>query len=227
MATHRLSIPLGEDDVRSLRIGDMVYLDGKVHTGRAPVYQHVLEGGREPPLDLARESNVQTHGASTAVEDAPGEYRLSSIQATASFRCWKCVRDYIERFGIRVIIGKGGRDKWVYEDVFARTGTVFLTTVGHGIAALYGRAVKCVIDVHWKEELGLPEAMWVLEVENFGPFIVDGDCTGASLAALAIDKINPNFAREYAKLPDYVLKRIGEIDHSLENEVIVGEPERK
>ena len=113
------------------------------------------------------------------------------------------------------------------EDVFARTGTVFLTTVGYGIAALYGRAVKRVVDVHWKEELGLPEAMWVLEVENFGPFIVDGDCTGASLAALAIDRINPNFAREYAKLPDYVLKRIGEIDHSLEQEVIVGKPERK
>ena len=118
-------------------------------------------------------------------------------------------------------------DKWVYEDVFARTGTVFLTTVGYGIAALYGRAVKRVVDVHWKEELGLPEAMWVLEVENFGPFIVDGDCTGASLAALAIDKINPNFAREYARLPDYVLKRIGEIDQSLQNEVIVGKPERK
>ena len=54
--------------------------------------------------------------------------------------------------------------------------------MGYGIAALYGRAVKRVVDVHWKEELGLPEAMWVLEVENFGPFIVDGDCTGASLA---------------------------------------------
>ena len=227
MATHRLSIPLGEDEVRSLRIGDMVWLDGKVHTGRALVYQHVLDGGHEPPLDLAAESNVQMHGAPAAVEDAPGEYRLSSIQATASFRYWKYVPDYIERFGIRAIIGKAGMDKWVYEDVFARTGTVFLTTVGYGIAALYGRAVKRVVDVHWKEELGLPEAMWVLEVENFGPFIVDGDCTGASLAALAIEKVNPNFAREYAKLPDYVLKRIGEIDHSLANEVIVGKPERK
>lgn len=227
MATHRLSIPLDEDAVRALRIGDMVWLDGKVHTGRAQVYRHVLEDGHAPPLDLAGESNVQMHGAPAAVEDAPGRYRLSSIQATASFRYWKYVPDYVERFGIRAVIGKGGMDRWVYEDVFARTGTVFLTTVGYGIAALYGRAVKRVVDVHWKEELGLPEAMWVLEVENFGPFIVDGDCTGASLAALAIDRINPNFAREYAKLPDHVLKRIGEIDVSLEHEVIVGKPGRK
>ena len=119
----------------------------------------------------------------------------------ASFRYWKYVPDYIERFGIRAIIGKAGMDKWVYEEVFARTGTVFLTTVGYGIAALYGRAVKRVIDVHWKEELGLPEAMWVLEVENFGPFIVDGDCTGASLAALAIEKVNPNFAASTRSSP--------------------------
>ena len=58
-------------------------------------------------------------------------------------------------------------------------------------------------------------------------FPIPGPCTGASLAALAIDKVSPNFAREYAKLPDYALKRIGEIDHSLANEVIVGKPERK
>ena len=224
METHRLSIPLSEDDVKMLRIGDTVYLDGKVHTGRAQVYQHVLEGQNVPPIDLATESNVQMHGAPAAVEDAPGEYRLSSIQATASFRYWKYVPDYIERFGIRAIIGKGGMDKWVYEDVFAKTGTVFLTTVGYGIAALYGRAVKRVIDVYWKEELGLPEAMWLLDVENFGPFIVDGDCTGASLAALHVEEVNKNFAREYAKLPEFVLKRIGEIDHTLANEVIVGKP---
>ena len=224
MTTHRLSIPLQEDDVRQLRIGDVVYLDGTVHTGRALVYEYVLQGQNQPLLDLANESNVQMHGAPAGVEDAPGEYRLSSIQATASFRYWKYVPDYVERFGIRAIIGKGGMDKWVYEDVFAKTGTVFLTTVGYGIAALYGRAVKRVIDVHWKEELGLPEAMWVLDVENFGPFIVDGDCTGASLAAEHVDSVNKNFAREYAKLPEYVLKRIGEIDHSLANEVIVGKP---
>jgi len=224
MATHRLAIPLREDDVRRLRVGDVVHLDGTVHTGRALVYEHVLRAGNRPPLDLANESNVQMHGAPAAVEDAPGVYRLSSIQATASFRYWKYVPDYVERFGIRAIIGKGGMDKWVYEDVFARTGTVFLTTVGYGIAALYGRAVKRVVDVFWKEELGLPEAMWVLDVENFGPFIVDGDCTGASLAAQHIDSINENFAREYARLPEYVLKRIGEIDDSLANEVIVGRP---
>jgi L(+)-tartrate dehydratase beta subunit len=222
MATHRLRIPLSEADARRLRIADMVYLDGKVHTGRALVYQHVLERGYAPPIDLAKESNVQMHAAPAGVEDAPGRYRLSSIQATASFRYWKWVPAYVEKFAIRAVIGKAGMDKAIYENVFARTGTVFLTTVGYGIAALYGRAVKSVDAVYWKDELGLPEAMWVITVENFGPFIVDGDTTGASLAHDAIAKVNPKFRAAYAKLPQHVLKRMGEITQDLENEVIAG-----
>lgn len=222
MATHRLKIPLTEDDARRLRIGDIVYLDGKIHTGRGIYYDHVLTKGNAPPIDLASVSNVQIHCAPAGVEDAPGKYRISSIQATASFRYWKWVPDYVAKFGIRAIIGKAGMDKWVYEDVFAKTGTVFLTTVGYGIAALYGRAVKGIDAVYWKHELGLPEALWVIDVENLGPFIVDGDCTGASLAAKAIEDVNKNFAKVYATLPDFILKRIGEIDKSLEHEVIVG-----
>lgn len=222
MANFRLQIPLGESEVRELRIGDFVYLDGKVHTGRGRYYEHVLKRGNEPPIDIAETSNVQMHGAPAGVEHAPGKYRVSSIQATASFRYWKWVPEYVERYGVRAVIGKAGMDKWVYEEVFARTGTVFLTTVGYGIAALYGRAVKGVDAVYWKEELGLPEALWMLDVENFGPFIVDGDCTGASLAALAVEQVNKKFVEAYAGLPDYILKRIGEIDDSLQREVIVG-----
>ncbi|MSP67769.1 MAG: fumarate hydratase [Alphaproteobacteria bacterium] len=218
--TYRLRVPLSEADVRRLRIGDLVYLDGRISTGRALVYQHVLEHGHEPPLDFAATCNVQMHSAPAGIEEAPGRYRISSIQATASFRYWKWVPAFVERYGIRAIIGKGGMDQRVYQEVFARTGTVFLTTVGYGIAALYGRGVKSVEAVHWQDVLGLPEAMWIIRVENFGPFIVDGDTTGASLAAGAIAAVNPNFAKAYAGLPQHILKRIGEITHSLEDEVI-------
>lgn len=224
--SYRLSIPLSEQDVAPLRVGDFVYLDGLIHTGRALVYEHVLRNGAVPPIDLAARSNVQMHSAPAGVPDArmPGGYRVSSIQATASFRYWKWVPEYVDKFGIRAIIGKGGMDHAIYRDVFTRTKTVFLTTVGYGVAALYGRAIKGVHGVYWKEELGLPEAMWVIEVENLGPFIVDGDVTGASLAAQAIEQVNPNFKRAYAGLPQHILKRIGEITQDLEHEVIMGMP---
>jgi L(+)-tartrate dehydratase beta subunit len=224
MDTYRLRIPLSREDIEPLRIGDIVYLDGLIHTGRGLFYQHVLEKGHRPPIDLAAVSNVQMHAAPAGQEDEHDSsgYRVSSIQATASFRYWKWVPDYVEQFGIRALIGKAGMDESIYRDVFTKTGTVFLTTVGYGVAALYGRAVKRVQAVYWKEELGLPEAMWLIEVENFGPFIVDGDITGASLAAQVIEKINPNFRAAYAKLPQHILKRMGEITQDLESEVIAG-----
>ena len=215
-----LKTPFSESDVRNLRIGDFVYLNGQIHTGRALVYQHTLEEDNEPPIDIANTCNVQMHGAPAGVEDAPGKFRVSSIQATASFRYWRYVGDYMKRFGVRAIIGKGGMDQSLYEDVFAEYGAVFLTTVGYGIAAKYGRGVTGVEAVYWQEELGLPEAMWVLNVENFGPFIVDGDCTGASLAAEGVAAVNKNFRAAYEKLPQHILKRMGEVDDSLADEVI-------
>lgn len=222
MNTYRLQVPLSEEAVRGLRIGDVVFLDGKVHTGRALVYQHVLEKGNPVPIDLAATCNVHMHAAPAGQEEEPGKYRISSIQATASFRYGRWVPEYVRRFGIRAVIGKAGMDSAIYRDVFSRTGTVFLTTVGYGIAAIYGRGVEGVDAVYWKEELGLPEAMWVIRVRNFGPFIVDGDCTGASLADQAIEAINPKFAEVYARMPQHVLKRMGEITQSLEYEVIAG-----
>jgi L(+)-tartrate dehydratase beta subunit len=222
MNTYRLKVPLSEEDVRRLRIGDVVFLDGRVHTGRALVYQHVLDKGNPMPIDLAAVSNVQMHAAPAGQEEAPGKYRISSIQATASFRYGRWVPEYVRRFGIRAIIGKGGMDGTIYRDTFAKTGTVFLTTVGYGIAAIYGRAVENVEAVYWKDELGLPEAMWVINTRNFGPFIVDGDCTGASLAEQATAAVNPNFAQAYAGMQQHVLKRMGEITQDLEQEVIAG-----
>lgn len=216
----RLTTPLSESDARNLRIGDFVYLDGQIHTGRALVYQHTLDKGVAPPIDIANSCNVQMHGAPAGVEDAPGQYRVSSIQATASFRYWRYVGDYMKRFGVRAIIGKGGMEQSLYEDVFAKHGAVFLTTVGYGIAAKYGRGVTGVEAVYWQDELGLPEAMWVLNVKDFGPFIVDGDCTGASLAALGVAEVNKNFRAAYEKLPQHILKRMGEIDDTLAEEVI-------
>jgi L(+)-tartrate dehydratase beta subunit len=227
MRTFRLQIPLTEVAVRELRIGDVVFLDGLVHTGRALVYQHVLEKGNAIPFDVAGASNVQMHAAPAAQEHAPNEYRLSSIQATASFRYGKWVPEYVRRFGIRAVIGKGGMDASIYRETFAKTGTVFLTTVGYGIAALYGRGVCGIERVFWKDELGLPEALWLIRVADFGPFIVDGDTTGASLADRANEEINPNFAGVYAGMQQHVLKRMGEITQDLEQEVIAGNAQKE
>ena len=99
-------------------------------------------------------------------------------------------------------------------DAFARgiDGAIYLTTVGYGTGALLGRGVKQVRELHWKKELGLAQAMWVIEVENFGPFIVESDVAGNSLFERENAKIAANIEAAYEGTKPAVLKRFGETD---------------
>ena len=91
-------------------------------------------------------------------------------------------------------------------------GAVYLTTVGYGTGALLGRGIKRVRAVHWREELGIAQAMWVVEVENFGPFLVESDLSGNSLFERENAKIAANIAKAYEGTTPAVLKRFGETD---------------
>ena len=79
-------------------------------------------------------------------------------------------------------------------------GAVYLTTVGYGTGALLGRGIRRVLDVHWLEELGIAQAVWVLEVENFGPFLVESDVAGNSL-----------FERENRAVADAIERAYGDL----------------
>ena len=78
-----------------------------------------------------------------------------------------------------------------YETVFAPRSAIYLTTVGYGTGALLGRGVKGVRDVYWIDDLGIAQAMWLFEVEKFGPFIVDSDLAGNSLFCLLYTSPSP------------------------------------
>jgi L(+)-tartrate dehydratase beta subunit len=81
----------------------------------------------------------------------------------------------------------------------------------YGIGAIYGKAVTGVRAVHWREELGLSEAMWLLEVEGLGPFLVDGDCEGRSYAEEHAGEVDAPVRELYRTLPEPILKRFGEV----------------
>ena len=99
-----------------------------------------------------------------------------------------------------------------YRNHFVPNGAVYLTTVGYGTGALLGRGVTRVRHVHWHKELGMAQAMWVVEVENFGPFIVDSDMQGNSLFERENEKISANLDKVYEGTKPAVLKRFGETD---------------
>ena len=119
---------------------------------------------------------------------------------------------WFELSGAKIIIGKGGMTAEDYKRVFVPNGAVYLTTVGYGTGALLGRGVKRVRDVFWKDELGIAQAIWVLEVENFGPFIVESDIDGNSLFERENAKIAANLDKVYEGTRPAILRRYGESD---------------
>ena len=206
-----LTLPLTREDIESLELGDAVYLNGRIFTGREGVYHRIFDQGIEPPIDIQKLDGATFHCSPAICETAPGVYNVPSVTATASFRFAKYMPEFLKRYGIRLVIGKGGMSPTVYETTFVPNGTIYLTTVGYGLGAIYGKAILGVKDVVWKEELGLAQAMWILEVKNFGPLLVESNARGESLFQRANQEINEKLLSLYKGLPEPALKRLGEV----------------
>ena len=207
---HHLTVPLSEADVRRLRAGDMVYLSGPIVTARDGVFEHMLGQGHPAPVDLRGECNVVTTSSPAGVEVRPGEYEVASLQATAGFRYARWMRQLVEQYGVRAVISKGGMPEQVYRELGDAFGVVFLSTVGYGLGAIYGRAVRRVRAVHWKAQLGISEAMWVLECERLGPLLVEGDTLGNSFFSQHAGEVDAPLMDAYQGLPKPILSRLGE-----------------
>ncbi len=205
-----LKTPVSADDLASLSAGDLVYLSGPVFTARDGVYQHMLVEGHEPPIDLRNLTNVSFQSSPAGVEVAPGEFQISSLQATAGFRYAKYMPQLLERFGVKVVVGKAGMSEEVYRDVFKKHGAVCLSTMGYGLGAIYGRAIEKVLGVYWVEEVGISEALWVIQLNDLGPLLVEGDTRGIGYFSGVNEEINRNLAGLYEGLSAPVYRRIGE-----------------
>ncbi len=208
----KLRVPVSDADIAGLEIGDIVYLDGVIYTGREGVYKRVLDEGHDLPLDLPAVSNANFHCSPAAAIEPDGSYNVGGVTATASFRFAKWMQRWFEIAGARIIIGKGGMSSEDYRKLFVPAGAIYLTTVGYGTGALLGRGIKAVKQVEWFEELGNAQAMWVFEVENFGPFIVDSDLDGNSLFEQQSQSINAKLDKLYEGLKPPALSRYGETD---------------
>jgi len=210
--TVRLKLPVQDGDLDGLEIGTVVYLDGVVYTGREGVYKKVLEEGTDLPGGLTALSNVNFHCSPAAAVEPDGSYSVGGVTATASFRFSKWMAQWLQLSNAKIIIGKGGMSVEDYRDILVPAGAIYLTTVGYGTGALLGRGIKAVRAVHWIEELGNAQAMWIFEVENFGPFLVESDLEGNSLFEQQGRLINANLEKLYEGLKAPALSRYGETD---------------
>lgn len=208
----RLSTTPTAQAVAELRLGDIVYLDGLIYTAREGVYARALEERANIPIELPRDSAANFHCSPAATIRADGSFDMGAVTATASFRFAKWLPEWIEKSGARLIIGKGGMSSKDYRDYFVPNGAVYLSTVGYGTGALLGRGVENVEAVHWNEELGLAQAMWVIRANKMGPFIVASDLDGNCLFERENARIAEGLPRLYEGTKPAVLKRFGETD---------------
>lgn len=178
MAEYRLRTPLSEDDVRKLNVGDVVYLSGVVVTMRDTGHRRAVEllsRGEKLPVDMR---GLALYHAGPVVRKVGDRWEVVVIGPTTSTRMEVYEYEVIEKTGVRMIIGKGGMGPRTAE-ACRRFGAVYTVYPG-GAAALQAAQVKKVLDVYWLD-LGVPDAMWVLEVEDLGPLTVVIDSKGRNL----------------------------------------------
>jgi tartrate/fumarate subfamily iron-sulfur-dependent hydro-lyase beta chain len=173
----KLTLPISEEQVRSLKVGDMVLLSGVLYTGRDAVHKHLYEG-KSIPVDI-RGSAIY-HCGPVVVKTENGEWSVRAAGPTTSSREEPYQATVIEKYGLRAVIGKGGMGAKTLK-ACKDFGCVYLHAVG-GAAQVLAETVKKVRGVSMLEEFGSPEAIWELEVVDF-PALVTIDAHGSSLHA--------------------------------------------
>ncbi len=171
-----LRAPISEEEIRALKVGDVVVIEGAMHTGRDALHKYLMT--HDAPVDL--QGGVIYHCGPVMLKDEAGLWQVKAAGPTTSSREEPYQGDIIDKFGIRVVIGKGGMGAKT-SAALRRCGAVYLNAIG-GAAQFYAHCVNGVNGVDFLDEFGIPEAMWHLSVDGFAA-IVTMDAHGNSLHA--------------------------------------------
>lgn len=186
----KVNIPISDDQVKDLHVGDPVLLSGTMLTGRDAVHKWMIdtfiEKTREPQGDdlevyeaikpVLNQGIIYHCGPVVSGLDT-GDYRFVAAGPTTSIREEPYQGRVIEHFNLKGVIGKGGMGKLTLQA--CQTGpAVYLHAIG-GAASLIAQSVSKVKAVY-KMDFGVPEAMWLLEVKDF-PVVVTMDSAGKSI----------------------------------------------
>ena len=181
--------PFSEDAVRSLKLGETVFVSGPVITGRDEMHIRALElsdRGESVPDDIR--GSTLFHCGPIMRENPDGTWSVVAAGPTTSARMNKLEPEMIRRFGICAIIGKGGMSKDVAE-AMKEVGCVYLAATGGAAITLAEGLSRCT--GHEWLDLGMAEAMWRFDTDKFGPLIVAMDSEGNSL----YDKVSESLVR--------------------------------
>ena len=174
-----LTTPITEETIRSLKVGDVVSLKGRIYTGRDEIHKYLFEHETSDcPVDL--NGAVMYHCGPVMAKDENDDWRMKACGPTTSIREEPYQAEVMKRYGIRVAMGKGGMGEKTLAGL-KEFGGVYLNAIG-GAAQYYAGTVKKVEGVDFLENFGMPEALWHLHVDGFKA-VVTMDAHGGSLHA--------------------------------------------
>ena len=180
MSTFEFKTPVTDEDIKKVHIGDVIYLTGNIVTGRDDVHHRVVIGGKEPPVDLKGKAIFHAGPIMKKIsaEGEPDKFKVICVGPTTSMRMEKAQAEFLEKTGVKIIIGKGGMGPKTTKGCV--DNCAIHTIFPGGCAVVAAEEVIDCEGVEWLD-LGMPEAMWKLNCERFGPLIVSIDSYGNNL----------------------------------------------
>jgi len=197
MATYKLKTPISEEAIRTLKVKDVIYITGTIITARDAAHRRALEFHKEGKKLPANLQGLAVFHCGPIVTKEDDKWVVVAAGPTTSTRMDLFEDEFIKDFKVRVVIGKGGMGKKTTE-AMKQYGAVYGAFTG-GAAVLAAKAIKNVKGVEWYD-LGMPEALWVLEVEDFGPLTVAIDAHGNNLFEDVQKKVEASRQKIYQKL---------------------------
>jgi fumarate hydratase subunit beta len=197
MTVYKLKTPISEEDIRKLRVNDVLYISGTIVTARDQAHRRALESfkeGKALPINL---EGMAVFHCGPVMSKQADKWIAVAAGPTTSTRMDVFEDEFIKDFKVRVVIGKGGMGKKT-TDAMAKYGAVYGAFTG-GAAILAAKAIKNVRGVEWFD-LGMPEAMWIFEAEDFGPLAIAIDSHGNNLFTDMQKTVEENKQRIYQKL---------------------------
>ena len=173
-----LKTPISSEDLKDIKIGDVIYLDGYIVTCRDVAHRRLIEYGRELPVDLKGGAIFHAGPIVRKIEGQEDKYEMVSVGPTTSMRMEKFEKEFIEKTGVKIIVGKGGMGKNTEEG--CRENKVIHCVFPAGCAVIAAKTVEEIEEVHWLD-LGMPESLWVCRIKEFGPLIVSIDTEGNNI----------------------------------------------
>lgn len=171
-----LITPVSAEDLKDIKVGDIVYLDGSMTTCRDVAHRRLVEEGRELPVDVR--NNAIFHAGPIIRPLENDKFQMVSVGPTTSMRMEKFEYEFVKLTGVRVIIGKGGM-KENTERACKEFGAIHCVFPA-GNAVVAATEVEEIVRAEWRD-LGMPETLWNCRVKEFGPLIVSIDAQGNNM----------------------------------------------